>query len=144
MIRFVFWQKWLFVISLLITAFGLFMALFNQSALFDLFNQQIDPAFWDPSSPPENVTAFQGWLYGVWGSTVAGWGLFLTFIAHFPFKKGETWAWNCLAIGLGVWFVLDTWISWRFGVTFNVIFNIIVAVGMGLPLVFTRKDFVKE
>jgi hypothetical protein len=138
--HFSFWQKWLFIVSLGITAFGLFMALFNHTALFDLFNQQIDPVFWE-SSLPQGVASFQGWLYGVWGSTVAGWGIFLAFIAHYPFKQRQKWAWNCLAVGLGVWFVLDTWISWRFGVTFNVFFNFVVVIAAGLPLVFTRKEF---
>jgi hypothetical protein len=138
--RFIFWQKWLFIVSLGITAFGLFMAVFNQTALFDLFNQQIDPAFWD-SAPPEGVSSFQGWLYGVWGATIAGWGIFLAFIAHIPFKQRQKWAWNCLVVGLGIWFILDTWISWQFGVTFNVIFNTIVALAAGLPLIFSRKAF---
>ncbi len=140
--RFTFWQKWLLIVSLGITAFGLFMAFFNQTLLFDLFNRQIDPAFWSSTPLPEGVTSFQSWLYGVWGATIAGWDIFLTFIAHIPFKQREKWAWNCLVVGLGVWFVLDTWISWQYGVSFNVIFNIVVALATGMPLVFTRKAFV--
>jgi hypothetical protein len=58
--HFDFWQKWLFIVSLGITAFGVFMALLNQTALFDLFNQQINPAFWD-STLPQGVSSFQGW-----------------------------------------------------------------------------------
>jgi hypothetical protein len=140
--RFTFWQKWLLIVSLGITAFGLFMAFFNQTPLFDLFNQQIDPSFWDSTPLPEGVTSFQSWLYGVWGATIAGWGIFLAFIAYIPFKQQEKWAWNCLVVGLGVWFVLDTAISWQYGVSFNVIFNIVVALATGMPLVFTRKAFV--
>ena len=55
---------------------------------------------------------------------------------------GVKWAWNCLVVGLGVWFVLDTGISWQYGVTFNVFFNIVVALATGVPLVFTLKAFV--
>jgi hypothetical protein len=142
--RFNFWQKWLFIVGLGITAFGLFMAFFNQTPLFNLFNRQIDPAFWGSAPLPKGVTSFQGWLYGVWGATIAGWGIFLTFIAHIPFKRREKWAWNCLVVGLGVWFVLDTGISWQYGATFNVIFNIVVALATGMPLVFTRKAFVGQ
>ncbi len=140
--RFNFWQKWLFVVSLGITTFGSFMALFNRTPLFDLFNGQIDPVFWSSAASfPESVAPFQGWLYGAWGATVAGWGIFLAFIAHYPFKQREKWAWNCLVWGLGIWFVLDTGISWYYGVTFNVVFNIVVTLAAGLPLVFTRDQF---
>lgn len=142
MARFNFWQKWLFIVSLAITAFGLFMALFNLTPLFDLFTRQIDQSFWGSASLPVGVTSFQGWLYGVWGATIAGWGIFLTFIAHIPFKQREKWAWNCLVVGLGAWFVLDTGLSWRYGVFFNVVFNIVIALAVGLPLVFSRKAFV--
>lgn len=137
--HFKFWQRWLFIVSLGITGFGLFMAVFNQTALFDLFNRQIDPAFWDTASPPQGVADFQSWLFGVWGATIAGWGIFLAFIAYNPFKQRQKWAWNCLSIGLSVWFVLDTWISWKFEVHFNVFFNTFVALAVGLPLIFTRK-----
>lgn len=139
--RFTFWQKWLFFVSLGITIFGLFMALFNQTVLFNLFNQQIDPVFWDSDQIPAGVNPFQGWLYGVWGATIAGWGIFLLFIAQFPFKRGEKWARNCLALGLGIWFVLDTMISWQYGVYFNVIFNIIVALATGIPIFSTWTTF---
>jgi hypothetical protein len=139
--RFSFWQNWLFFLSLGITAFGIFMALFNQSPLFDLFNQQINLSFSGSAPLPEGVTSLQNWLYGVWGATITGWGIFLSFVAYFPFRQGEKWAWNCLVAGLGLWFVLDTGVSWRYGVSFNVIFNIVVAFATGLPLVFTRKAF---
>ena len=141
--HFTFWQKWLFIVSLGITAFGLFMALFNQTPLFETFTRQIDRAFWGSVSFPADITSFQSWLYGVWGATIAGWGIFLTFIAYFPFKQRERWAWNCLVVGLGAWFVLDTGLSWQYGVSFNVVFNIVVALALGLPLVFSRKAFVK-
>lgn len=141
--RITFWQKWLLAVSLGISLFGLFMALFNHTLLFDFFNQQINPSFWGTAHPPEGVLSFQRWLYGIWGATIAGWGIFLTFVTYFSFKRREKWAWNCMSIGLGIWFVLDTWISWQYGVFFNVIFNIVVAVAAGLPLAFSRSAFME-
>ena len=120
------------------------MALFNRTPLFDVFNQQIDQAFWDSGQVPVGVTDFQGWIYGVWGATVAGWGIFLSFVAYFPFKQREKWASSCLVVGLGVWFVLDTAISWNYGVVFNVLFNTVVLFIIGIPLVFSRKAIARE
>jgi hypothetical protein len=69
---FTFWQRWLFSVAILIVLFGLSLAFFNQSAAFDmLFNNQINPVFWNDRMAPENVIAFQRWIYSVLGATVA-------------------------------------------------------------------------
>ena len=117
------------------------MALLSGSPLFDLFNRQIDPAFWGAGAVGDGAKEFQKWIYGVWGATIAGWGIFLAFIAHYPFAKKEKWAWNCLVLGLLVWFILDTLISLNYRVYFNAVFNTGLLILAGLPIVFTRKHF---
>ncbi len=72
---------------------------------------------------------------------MAGWGVFVTFIAHVPFKRKEKWAWTCLLTGVLVWFCLDTAISLQFRVYFNVVFNTAFLVAALVPLGFSRKDF---
>lgn len=135
-----FWQKWLLVASLLIVIFGLALAFFNQAAMFDsLLNNQINPAFWGSTEAPGQVIAFQRWIYGVLGATVAGWGVCMTFIARYPFWKRERWAWNCIAAGVIVWFVVDTGLSLYYA-PFNAAFNAVLFLVIGLPLAFTRKD----
>lgn len=141
MLKFIFWQKWLFVVCIFITFFGLLMFVFSGSALFDLFNRQIDPAFWGEGPAIAGIKPFQHWIYGVWGATIAGWGIALTFITHFPFRNKEKWAWSCWVLGLSVWFVLDTGLSLYSKVYFNVAFNTILLIMAGLPLVITRKAF---
>ena len=59
--RFLFWQRWLFVVSLLITLFGVVMALLNGTGLFDLFNRQIDPVFWGTQDIADEAKNFQRW-----------------------------------------------------------------------------------
>ncbi|MBM4422436.1 MAG: hypothetical protein FJ030_03460 [Chloroflexi bacterium] len=139
--NFFFWQKWLFVLGLIVALFGLALAFANHTPLFDfLFNNQIDPTFW-PGSVPEEAAAFRRWVYGVLGATVSGWGVFIAFIAHYPFQRKEVWAWNCIAIGMTIWFVSDTAISLYFGVGFNAMFNAALFFAALLPLLFTRKHF---
>jgi hypothetical protein len=140
--KFSFWQRWLFVVGLGIAAFGILMAFLSGTPLFDLFNRQIDPAFWPTGSSLGSIRPFQQWLYGIWGATIAGWGVFVTFIAHYPFRNKEKWAWNCLVLGLLVWFVLDTGLSIFHRVYFNVAFNTMLLILAGLPAIFTRKEFV--
>jgi len=140
--HFNFWQKWLLFVSLYLVLFGLVLAFFGQSPLMDfIFNNQIDPVFWPEGAVPENAATFQAWIYGVLGTTVIGWGIFMAFLAQYPFKAREKWAWNCFAVGVAVWYIADTAISARYQVTFNVLFNTILFVLLGLPLLFTRKDF---
>jgi hypothetical protein len=139
--RFDFWQKWLFIVSLLITAFGVFMACCNATSLFDLFNQQIDPVFWGSAQLSTAASNFQAWVYAVWGSTVAGWGIFLAFIAYYPFKQKEIWAWNCLVSGLLLWYLLDTGFSLYYQVVFNAIFNTLLLMLVIPPLGMTYRNF---
>ena len=142
MFNFSFWQKWLFYVSILIIVFGLGMAFLNRTPIFyALFDRQINVAFWNASMLLDGVNEFQGWVYGVLGSTMAGWGIFFAFIAHFPFKQKERWAWNCMMIGLTVWYITDTAISLYYGVHFNAIFNTLIFVLVILPLLFTHNCF---
>ena len=135
---FLFWQRWLFAVGLIIVVFGILMALFSGTALFALFDSQVNPVFWNGGDLPLGVQAFQRWIYGVLGATMAGWGVFLAYVAYYPFKGQEKWAWNCVLFGMLLWFVSDTFISWQSGVYFNVLFNTLVFVLALLPLVFTR------
>ena len=139
--QFQFWQRWFKALSIIIVIFGVFMALFNQSAIFSFFNQQIDPVFWGSAFHPVEYTKFQGWIYGVLGATMAGWGLMLLFVVQYPFRLREKWAWQSIAISLGFWYVLDTGISLYFGVIFNTVFNTLLLLAVIPPLIATKKHF---
>lgn len=141
MTAFSFWQRWLLAVGLFITIFGIAMAVLSGTPLFELLNRQIDPAFWGMNTVDDVSRHFQQWVYGAWGATIAGWGIFATSIAHYPFKKKEKWAWQCIVFGLVVWFILDTSLSLGYRVYFNVALNTVLLVLAMLPVVFTRKDF---
>jgi hypothetical protein len=138
---FTFWQRWLFTLSLIIIAFGLGMAVLNSTPLFDLLNRQVDPIFWGTQPLPQEALAFRGWAYGVLGATMAGWGVFIAFLAQSPFRRRERWAWNCTALGILVWYLPDTAISLASGVIFNAACNTGLLALVALPLFFTRKEF---
>lgn len=140
--RFNFWQKWLLIASLFLVIFGIGLAFLNQTSLFDfLFNHRINPYFWHSLYVSQDIAQFQGWIYGVLGATVAGWGIFMAFIAHYPFRARERWSWNCLTTGLLVWYLVDTAISLYFGVYFNALFNTGLFLLLAIPLAFSRKYF---
>jgi hypothetical protein len=141
--EFSFWQIWLFAVGALLTVFGIVMAFFSGTAVFELFNSQVDPVFWRTEDIADNARRFQQWIYGVLGATVAGWGVFVTFVAHYPFRKKEKWSWDCLVVGLLLWYLTDTAISLNFKVYFNAVFNTVLLVLVMLPVIFTRRYFVE-
>jgi hypothetical protein len=63
------------------------------------------------------------------------------FVAFYPFKNGEKWAWNSLVAALLVWFVVDETLSLYHAVYFNAAFNLGLLLAIALPLLFTRKHF---
>src|SRR5690349_7676420 len=124
MLPFGFWQRWLLAVSCLVVLFGLSLGILNQTAVFSLvFNNRIDPLFWADGSPTAAARAFQQWIYGVLGATVAGWGITLTFIAAKPFARKESWSWHCLSLSVALWFMIDSAVSLAFGIDINVAFN---------------------
>ena len=141
--NFSFWQRWLLVVGVVISVLGIMIVLLSGTALFDMFNRQINPVFWGPNTVEDNAKGFQQWIYGVLGATMAGWGVFMTFITHYSFRNKEKWAWNCMFVGMLVWFVLDTSISIFHKVYFNAVFNTGLLIIAMLPVVLTRKYFVQ-
>jgi hypothetical protein len=141
--RFLFWQRWLFIFSLVVIIFGLVMALLNRTSLFTIFDYQINPVFWGSDPLPSGVNEFQSWIYGVLGATMAGWGVILAFIIRKPFRARERWAWNAFALGISLWYAIDTSFSLYFGVVFNAVFNTAIFILAALPLVSTRRQFLQ-
>ena len=139
--NFRFWQRWLSIFGWIVVIFGVGMALLNRTPLFAIFDAQVNPVFWSQSPVSTSVNEFQGWIYGIFGAVMAGWGVFLVFLTHYPFQQRERWAWICFLLGILLWYVLDTGISLYFGVTFNAIFNTTIMALAVIPLAFTRKEF---
>lgn len=84
---------------------------------------------------------FQRFIYGVLGMTVAGWGVFFSYVARYPFRRRERWAWTCIFAGITLWFIPDTAISAYFGVYVNVALNMTIALLVYVPLIATRRLF---
>jgi hypothetical protein len=136
--NFTFWCRWLWIASLILIVFGVAMALLNQTIVFATMNRLIDPVFW-PAGIPDDVPAFQGWVYGAWGATVIGWGVMTAVLARFAFPRREGWAWWAMVLGIGAWYVVDTAISAVYGVWVNVILNAVLMVLFALPLAATWR-----
>ena len=135
--RFELCRKWLLTVSIVVLMLGLFMSL----AL----------PFMDPTEDPftgflwqdgvaKGAGKFYAWAMSVWGATLAGWGLTLAFLVQYPFKNRERWAWNAIALGIAVWYPLDTYFSYHFGVVLNCLLNTVLLAAVLVPLLLTRSE----
>lgn len=137
-----FWQKWLVGLGIYLVILGLIMAFFGKSHFMDwLINQHFDPIFWPDNEISHGAVHFKNWIYSVLGAVLAGWGIVLSFLAYYPFKLQEKWAWSAIAIAVTLWFVVDTSYSLYYGVTINAILNAVLFGLFAVPLFFTRKHF---
>jgi hypothetical protein len=132
----------LLVVSLIGARFGVLMVV--SPDLFKPLSQPSYNSFFAGQRYSELVAggmAFQNWFYGVLGATMAGWCLTVAFVAYYPFRAGQRWAWQALCAAIVIWFVLDTGTSWLHGVTVNVLFNAVLLIAFGVPLVAARRFF---
>jgi hypothetical protein len=135
-----FWQTWLFILSIFLIGFG-FAMIFLGAAPSSLISSQVTTAFWGDRMPSVQASQFYAWAFGVWGSTLSGWGTTLAFLAHYPFRDQKPWAWTAVLVSLLVWYPVDTLLSWIYGVTFNVILNTVLFLLALVPVLMTRKFF---
>ena len=139
--RFDFYRRWLVAVGLLLAGFGALMAVSSGSSLFEPIRTLVEPAFWPHAEPDVATAGFAAWAFGVWGATIAGWGITVTFLAQLGIGRREPWAWHALAIATGVWFALDTGLSAIHGVAANVALNVAILALVVVPLAGTRRQF---
>lgn len=140
--QFLFWQKWLTYVNIMIVLLGVFIALFSNSIIFKLHNSGTKEVFFDGQEFTPEVLNLKNWLFGIIGGTIAGFHILMVFISEYAFKRKEKWAYRALWLGLLTWFVIDSGISYLYGATHNiVIINLVALILIGLPLFMTRKQF---
>lgn len=136
------WQRWLWIVCLGLVGFGLGMAFLNRTPAFGVFNRAVDPIFWPGGSPP-GTSAFQGWVYGAWGATVAGWGITAACVVRHALRRREAWGWWALVGGVGLWYVIDTAGSALARVWLNVGLNTFLLVALAVPLAAGARYWLK-
>ena len=137
-----FWSVWLRATCAGVVVFGLALAFLSDSTVLRLLLvAPSDAVFWGAAPIDPATIAFQRFVYGVLGATVAGWGTLMWVVASTAFRRREAWAWQGLTVALLVWFVPDTAISSFHGVWPNVALNVCLAALLAAPLLATRRAF---
>ncbi|MGZ6272951.1 MAG: hypothetical protein ACXWM8_01470 [Candidatus Limnocylindrales bacterium] len=135
-----FFRLWLIVAGASIALGGLLLSLLGGTPALAWMNRLIDPAF-GPGVADESARRFQAWIYGVLGAVMAGWGLAIAILVNGAFSTRQAWVWWAVALGAGLWFVLDTGQSLRYRVFANAAINTVLLVVLAIPLAFTFGEF---
>lgn len=128
-------ERWLQAVGIVFVVFGVVMATAGGTEIFrQSFGLLIDPVFWPRGVAPE-AEAFQRWVYGAWGGTVAGFGLLVAVVARPALSGGDQRLRLGALAALTLWFVVDTGASLAFGVWGNALaVNLPAYLAMAVPL----------
>jgi hypothetical protein len=140
--RFIFWQRWLFITSILFAAFGVVFALYGDNPLFQPYNHQLAKTFFGTDEFPKYAGPFCAFVYGPVGGCIACCYILLAYIAWYPFRQKERWAWWATVFAFSAWAILDSTAAIRYGLYFHVyIINVFSILVKALPLAFTWRYF---
>ncbi len=139
--RFIFWQKWIVFYCIICIVLGLVMTFGSTGIIFKIYNISVSEAFWGQPYLHAAVSAYHPWIFAVLGSTITGWSVCFLFLALYPFKRRERWAYYCFLTSLLSWVSLDSAFSLYFGINIEVLFNFVSLFGFAIPLIATYRDF---
>lgn len=139
--NFIFWYRWLLVISVLSVLVGLSIAFLSNSVFFHIYNAKLTAHFFD-GQLPEGVNEMRLFLFGPIGGTITGYFVFQTFIVWNSFYNKERWAWYSVLAALTSWFVVDTTVSLIHAAYFNILMiNLPTLLLNGIPLLKLHQFF---
>ena len=130
-----FWQNWLRVVSLILVAYGVMMALVVLPPMQDLLRWMIDLVLEPSAAAGPALSERTIFLTGIAGAMLMGWGLLTYFVATHGLNSGADWAGRAIVTSLTVWFVADNIVSFEVGAYVNIASNTLFALLFALPFV---------
>ncbi len=128
-------EKWLKTLSVIHMIGGLLLPFLVFSQWSDSYFAQIALQF--PDSNSESLR----FLIGIFGPTLASWGLLFYFAVSKAFESLKQKDWWFLIVAILVWGILDTSYSLYFNIQAHLYLNGLVMLFLLLPLAFTKKYF---
>lgn len=142
----VFWSRWIKFLGFFLIIYGLAMVFvpqaMNQTLVGPLLygnNEALRSGFVLMGEPE---ATFLEAMSGLLGTVTVGWAIQIAWIAHKPFRRGDTWAWNALAVSVSAWAVLEFYfklISGISGLGLFAHFGLLIA--FEIPLMMTYRHF---
>jgi len=138
--RFLFWWRWLVVVTLGVLLFGISMVLAPELTrqLFGLLLFSSPASLASFGAP---AVAYITFVHGVLGAVMLGWGSALLLVLLGPFRHRSKHGWLAFAVSLLAWFVPDTALSLWSGYWPNAALNAVFALLFAIPLATTYGAF---
>lgn len=136
-----FWRLFLLGVGIVTVLSGLQYAFLSDHAMTNMLTDPILDSLVGTAAVTPEAARVEIFYLGIVGALTAGLGIQLEFLAMFPFKKREKWAWFAAATSVGVWYLIDTGLAYAAGAAALVTVNTIFAGLVALPLIFTFRDF---
>jgi hypothetical protein len=133
-------KTWLQLIAILHIIGGLSLPAVIETGVFDLY-VSLNSAlahFLHAGLAGSERTPFQ---VGLFGPTLASWGILFLFGVQAAFDKPTRAAWWSLCLAVLVWAPYDSLLSWREGIYVNILVDLLVFVSILVPLLAVRRHF---
>lgn len=114
-------EIWISIAGIIGILFGIFYSFFGLSG-FPAYGVLI---------PKDVITP---WSNGLYGSTFIGFSVLLFFVGRHAFQKNDTRLMKALLYGIYSWLIVEAAFSVYYGVYFNVVVDILLAIVLGYPL----------
>lgn len=140
---FEFWVNYLKAISLFFAFMGTLWAVIGSFDPFGIYDELFANTFWQTDELPKDAQIATRFLLGPFGATSAGYFILQYFIAKHAYAQRQLWAYYAILTAFFFWFILDSVMCLYYGGYFNILMANIPSLLAMLPIVFTRKYFVK-
>jgi hypothetical protein len=117
---------------------GILLPLLVETRLFATYNSLLSqrPGF-DSTSQNTSIK----FLIGLFGPTIASWGILFLYLVTTVFKNPDKKGWWAIFLCCLVWAPYDSLLSIRKGIYLNVWINLVSSLTILIPLFMARKYF---
>lgn len=130
-------EKWLKLIAIIHIVGGVLLPLIVFTPTSASYFEHLQKAF-----PQADLTSMK-FLIGVFGPTVASWGLLFYYAVGKAFQSKTPRDWWLLFAAVMVWLAFDTAFSLFFNITAHLFINTFIALAISLPLLYSKPLFIK-
>jgi hypothetical protein len=133
-------RRWLQFIAVLHILGGLMLPFVVQTRILDLYNT-FNASLFQALRPDLAAPRQSAFALGLFGPTIASWGVLFLFCVTALFDLRRPGAWWALMLAVLAWAPYDALLSWQAGFYVNVVLDAGVVLSLLIPLLHVRSRF---